>query len=171
MKLIVPSEQRRRSRGSGRASSSLFARPAIHRADSSRQHRPSPQVVRDRQEREVQGVLLQPLVTTPRQRTSRLPVGEDALHPRAHRRPAMIERIPTRRQSAAARVEADARQYPGPAQTFPSVGVAVGRVSVDRRCGRAIDQAIRRHAVVHRAGSGLDGAHDRAAVVHRDARL
>jgi hypothetical protein len=40
----------------------------------------------------------------------------------------MIERILARRQFTASRVEANARQYPGLPQTFPSVRVAVGRV-------------------------------------------
>ncbi len=170
MKFTLSALQPRRPWGSGRAISSDFALPGASGTDSSRHHRASPQVVRDRQEREVQDVLLQSLVTTPRQRASHLPLGKDALDTRTHLRSAKIERCLARRRFAAPRFEADARPHSGLPQTFPPVRVAVRRIGVDRLRGRAINQSIRRHAVVHRATGGLDGAHDRATVVDREPR-
>lgn len=127
--------QPRRSCVFGEVFFSLFARFAVHRTDLSRQHRPPPQIVCDRQQREVQAVLLQSFVTTACQRSAHLPVGEHPLNARAHLRPAMVERHLARSQLAAARVETKARLPPGLPQAAAPVGVAIGRAGIHRRLG------------------------------------
>lgn len=150
---------------------------SLRRTDSSPpgrscgQHRAASQVVRNGQQREVQGVLLEVLIAASRQRSARLPVGKHMLDLRPHFRPAVVERGLSGREFAATRVEAYPGRDPGIAQAAAPRRVAVGRIGLYRIGGRTLQQFIHRHGIVHRSARGLDGAHDLAAVVHRDMRL